>query len=399
MSDPAAGILPAEPGWWQRAWNEARSRLHPRFWSRAGLAAVRALRPSALLAALEAEQDRWFLWLPVLLGIGIGAYFSLPAEPPVALAAGGLAVALGLRLASGESLGWRLLATVLLTVSLGFAAAHGRAVLVEAPVLGRSSGSTLVSGWIEEVEPRGTSAYRVVLRVARVERLDGPHPYRVRVRVQGSAEGLRIGEPARLSARLSPPPLPALPGDYDFARRGYFQRIGAVGYARSPLQPAPELGPAPWTIAIWAPGENLRRVVAERIYAVLTGDRAAIATALIQGDQGAITERAMATMRDSGLAHILSISGLHMAIVAGALFWAIRALLALSPVIAQVAPVRALAAIIAGAGAFFYLMLSGWQVPAVRSFVMIAIMFLAIVLARPALSLRNVAMEIGRAHV
>ena len=354
--------------------------------------ALRSLRLSAVLRTLEAEQDRWFLWLPVLIGGGIGGYFVLLAEPSPAWACGGMFASFGLLLAARDNLAARLVARVVLAVALGFGAAQIRTFAVEAPVLTRQSGSIAVAGWIEELEPRGTGAYRVVIRAASIEGLDGERPFRVRIRIPGSATGLRIGDAIRLRARLSPPPLPALPGDYDFARRAYFQRIGGVGYSRTPPQAANDLGPPPWSLAVWAPGENMRRNVAERINTVLAGDHAAIANALIQGDQGAITDRTMTTMRDSGLAHILSISGLHMAIVAGALFWAIRAMLALSPAVTQLLPVRPMAAIAAGAGAFLYLMLSGWQVPAVRSFVMIAIMFLAIVLARPALSLRNVAM-------
>lgn len=386
MTDTGAanGVSPARPG---RRWTTGRWHLA---WRLRALLAM--ARPNILLRALEAEQERWFLWLPVLLGCGIGLYFTLPAEPSPAVAGGGLAVALGLWLTRPSSIGGRSLAGGILAAAIGFAAAQTRTLLIEAPTLTRPTGAVVVSGWIEDVEQRGNRAYRVILRTVRIEGLEQAMPRRVRVRVQGSAEGLRIGTPVRLQARLSPPPLPALPGDYDFARRAYFQQIGAVGSSQSNLTAAPELGPPPISIAIWAPGENLRRIVAERIQAVLRGDRAAIVIALIQGDQGGISEAAMTMMRDSGLAHILSISGLHMAIMAGALYWAIRALLALSPSIAQLYPVRAIAAIFACAGALFYLMLSGWQVPAVRSFVMIAIMFLAIILARPALSLRNVAL-------
>lgn len=391
MTDPtAAGPMSSPPArqpgrWWR--WTVRRSRL-----AASGRALLALLRPASLLQTLEAEQERWFLWLPVLLGCGIGVYFTLSFEPPPAIAAGGLAVALGLRLTAPARLGGRLLTGGMLAIAIGFAVTQLRSAMVEAPVLTRPTGVVMISGWIEDVEQRGNRAYRVIVRPVRIDGLEQDMPRRVRVRVQGSADGIRIGAPVRVQARLSPPPLPALPGDYDFARRAYFQRIGAVGSSQSVLMPAPDLGPPPLSIAIWAPGENLRRIVAERIQAVLRGDRAAITIALIQGDQGGISERAMSTMRDSGLAHILSISGLHMAIMAGALFWAIRALLALSPLAAQLYPVRALAAVFACLGALFYLMLSGWQVPAVRSFVMIAIMFLAIVLARPALSLRNVAL-------
>ena len=377
------------------------NRQQPRGPPRRGLATLRGM-PSrllrwlglehGLLAALEAEQDRWFLWSPILVGAGIGIYFWLPKEPGLEIAAAAIIAAIGLRLGRSRGNGALIATGIVLCVALGFAAATVRTWLLAAPVLARDIGQAEIKGWIEDVEPKG-KAWRVTLRVAALGTLkDDERPFRVRVRVQGSAEFLRIGRPVRVRAKLSPPPIPALPGDYDFARRAYFQRLGAVGFARSPLQDEASLGAPPWTLAIWAPIENVRRAVSRRINQVLTGDQAAIAIALIQGDQGAITERAMNTMRDSGLAHILSISGLHMAIAAGAIFWVVRALLALSPAITQLYPVKAWAAIGASIGAFLYLLLSGCQVPAVRSFLMIELMFLAMIAGRPALSLRNVAL-------
>jgi competence protein ComEC len=345
-----------------------------------------------LATALEAEQDRWFLWLPVLLGIGIGVYFALPMEPPIGVALAWLVAAIGLAAVWRQGIWGVVLTSAALTLSLGFAMAKLRALWVEAPVLVRTIANADVRGWIEEIEPRAAGSSRVTLRVAALADLaEAEQPVRVRVRIARSDLRLRVGEPVRLRARLSPPPLPALPGDYDFARRAFFQRLGAVGHALGAPTPDPVLGPAPWPLPLWAPIENTRRHVAERIAAVLKGDQAAIATALVQGDQGGISAATLGVMRDSGLAHILSISGLHMAIMAGALFWLVRAILALSPTLAQRWPVKSLAAVAASVGALLYLLLSGSQVPAVRSFLMIELMFLAVLAGRPAISLRNVA--------
>ena len=52
-----------------------------------------AVWPSAALATFLAERERWPLWLPVAMGIGVGIYFDLPSEPPLWLAALGLSVA------------------------------------------------------------------------------------------------------------------------------------------------------------------------------------------------------------------------------------------------------------------------------------------------------------------
>src|SRR4029450_3714981 len=118
----------------------------------------------------------------------------------------------------------------------------------------------------------------------------------------------------------------------------------------------------------------------------------AIANALITGERGGISEATNQAFRDSGLFHILSISGLHMVIMAGAVFFSIRLLLAAVPAIALRYPIKKWAAAGAMAGAFGYLMISGAAFATVRSYIMISIMFLAVMLDRPALALRNVAL-------
>ena len=194
MSETTGAVRVPGPGW--RRWaavpgTRLVAALSPRAWLRLLAWLLRRLHPAALIAVLEAEQDRWFLWLPVLIGSGIGAYFALPVEPPWPVAAGGLAISIGLRLTLdltrlGDRTGLRLLAAVLLTVALGFAAAQIRTVTVAAPVLVRPTGATLLKGWIEEVEQRGNRTYRIVVRVHSIEKLDGEVPRRVRVRIQGS---------------------------------------------------------------------------------------------------------------------------------------------------------------------------------------------------------------------
>ena len=124
----------------------------------------------------------------------------------------------------------------------------------------------------------------------------------------------------------------------------------------------------------------------------LPGETGEIAAALITGERGGISEEVTQAMRDSGLAHILSISGLHMVIMAGTVFWLVRALLALVPVLALRYPIKKWAAASALAAATFYLALSGAAVPTVRSWIMMSIVLIAVMLDRPALTMRNVAL-------
>jgi competence protein ComEC len=216
-------------------------------------------------------------------------------------------------------------------------------------------------------------------------------PRRVRVSVRHGGKLLAPGAIVRLDAVLMPPPPPAEPGDYDFGRAAYFLGIGAVGYA---FGSAELVGPAPppdlrgrSALALQA----LRFRMSARIHAVLPGSTGAIAAALITGDRGGISEADDQSLRDAGLAHVLAIAGLHMALVGLGLFWTVRALLALWPAIALTQPIKKWAALAALFGAGFYLAISGAATPALRAFTMLAMMLLAIVFDRPALSMRSLA--------
>jgi competence protein ComEC len=187
-----------------------------------------------------------------------------------------------------------------------------------------------------------------------------------------------------------PPSGPALPGGYDFARRAWFDRLGAVGYTWSAPVSDPTADVVPWDLRLWAHVERLRRAMGQRIMAALPGEVGAIANALITGERGGISESTNAAFRDSGLVHILSISGLHLAIMAGSVFFLVRLLLAAVPALALSYPIKKWAAAAAMLGAVGYLLISGSSFATVRSTIMISIMFLAVILDRPALALRNV---------
>jgi competence protein ComEC len=211
------------------------------------------------------------------------------------------------------------------------------------------------------------------------------------VTIRNQADALSVGDPISVLASLSPPGGPVMPGGYDFAFVPFYERIGAVGFAFGAAKPA-DIGPAPLAIRLAEPLAHLRDAIRIRIEEALPGDYGHIAAALIMGDQRGIAEGTQDAMRASGLGHILSISGLHLALVAGSVFWLIRALLALSPTLALNYPIKKWAAAAALAVATFYLGISGAEVATVRSYVMLAIMLGAILIDRRALTLRNVAL-------
>jgi competence protein ComEC len=349
---------------------------------------------SAAARALEAESGRWFLWLPVLFGGGIIAYFALVDEPSARVAVALVLGAFGLCLFARHTPLGLCIGGAALAFASGFAIAKLRTEIVRAPVLSQELRYVKVTGFVETHELRDKARARLTLRVLTLGNLAADaRPYRIRVTLP-ARHGAEIwtGEAVALQATLQPPPEPIAPGGFDFARQAWFARLGATGYATSRVTVLEDAEMPPWDLAAWAQVDTLRAAINARIRAVLPGETGEIALALITGGRGGISEKVNQAMRDSGLYHILSISGLHMAIMAGTVFWLARALLALVPGLALRYPIKKWAAAIALCAACFYLALSGASVPTVRSWIMMSILLIAVMLDRPALTMRNVAL-------
>lgn len=357
--------------------------------------------PVNLLARLTApfllESERWLLWFPVFLAVGIAVYFGLPVEPP--LWSGLAALAL---LMIGVLL-WRarpfaLLALMFVSAPVvGFTAAQWRTELVSAPVLPSAEQWADVTGQVldAEIDPPGA---RVMLdHVTIVGLAPQVTPLRIRIRLPASVAVPVPGTWIAARAKLSAPSRPVLPGGFDFQRLDFFRQVGAVGIATRDVR---TIAPAPgsslgivdetWATA-WREISAIRVAMAQRILAVLPGDTGTIAVALIAGDQYGISDATMDQMRDSGLAHLLSISGLHILLVTTILFGGFRMLFAAAGRIALYYPIKKWAAGIALLGAGFYVLLAGAPVPTLRAFVMAGIFLLGIMLDRDAISMRTVA--------
>ncbi|HXS08293.1 MAG TPA: ComEC/Rec2 family competence protein [Rhizomicrobium sp.] len=341
--------------------------------------------------AALAERHRWPLWLPVALGTGAALYFASPIEPPLWAGMGAATLFVGLVVFAvrRDGLWQRALLTLLAALLLGFTVAKLREASIATPVLERPviahlTGRVVALDW-------GRAGLRAVIDQVRSGRLSEP-PVRVRVLIRTGVDKVRIGDGIGLTAQLMPPPGPAAPGDSDFGRAAFFARIGATGFALG----APEIAPlarAPYPWERLAQGvEQMRVRLTARIRAVLPGSDGAIASAIITGERGGIDAEDEAALRDAGLAHVLAIAGLHMALVGAGLFWLVRAILAAVPPLALAYPIKKWAATTALFGASFYVVISGASSSATRAFVMLAMMLIAILLDRPALSMRSLAL-------
>lgn len=350
----------------------------------------------ALAEQFVAERARWSLWLAIAVASGIAVYFGLPAEPPAwegwpvsGMAA--LAVAVAVAVLGRRNSAILLPALGVAAFALGFAAAQGRALAVAAPTIERPLGPVPISGRVRSVEPIPNS-HRLVLDHLTIGRLSPDRtPALVRLRLGPSAVPPKPGTWIAIKGKLLPPPEPTAPGGFQYPRQAWFQRLGGVGYAMSPWEFQPEQPePVGWErpqLAITA----LRQTITDRILSVIPGDDGQVAAAMVTGDEGGISKPLMQAYRDSGIAHILSISGLHMTMVAGLVFVGVRGALALVPALALRFHIKKWTAAIALAVTFVYLLISGNAVPTQRSFLMAALVLMAVLVDRRAVSMRSVA--------
>jgi competence protein ComEC len=333
---------------------------------------------------LHAERDRWPLWLPVVLGVGAGAYFALPVEPSLAI--GWALLGLGLAaagLAAMDRVRWPL--ALLAALLLGFGLAKLRENTVVTPVLDHPVVAHLTAR-VVSLEPRQRGV-RVVLDDVRSGALT-PAPRQVRVALRSGGD-FRPGDWLSLTAQLDPPPPPSEPGANDLGRSLFFQSIGAVGFAYGKARIIIPAEPPGLFQRIYLGVEALRLHMTQRIEAVLPGSTGGIASALITGERGGISDEDEEALRDAGLAHVLAIAGLHMALMGGGIFWLLRAVLAAIPALALRYPIKKWAAAGALAASTFYLVISGAAPSAVRAYVMLGTVMLAVLLDRPALSMRS----------
>lgn len=343
-----------------------------------------------ILGQLDAERGRWMLWLPVAMGFGIAIYFELPSEPALWLGPALVLVSLSATLLAPAGTVIRALCIGLVAASAGFGLATWRTADLAAPVLGRPLYSLNVEGRIADVQRLPESA-RVVLEAVRLKGRGVPAPeltpVRVRVSLTRGAPPLGVGDRLLVLANLSPPAGPAAPGAFDFQRVAWYQQIGGVGYALAPAVVIEHGQPNGIVRMI----DGLRAKITARILKALPGPEGGVAAALLTGEQTAVTRDINQTMRDSGLAHILSISGLHIVFVVALVMGLLRYGISLVPPVALRIDAKKIAAVVALLVAFFYTALAGAPVPAQRACAMAAFALLAILFDRTALSLRLVA--------
>ncbi len=332
---------------------------------------------------LEQERDRLALFVPVGLGIGIAIWDRFWSAANISIFLLGIVtLAIFLLKKQRTSRFWQIFLLGSALIVAGFGAITLKSAWVGHPVMGKISISTFYAR-IEAVEL--ISARETIRLQLETGGYDGMPP---RVKVNLKPEQMHVefvpGAIILLRARLLPPAQPALPNEYDFARRAWFAGIGANGSA---------LG----AVTLYHPSTHqpfflsARHSLTQQIITHMPAPTGPLGAALITGDTGAITAEDNQAMRYSGMAHLVSVSGLHVSAVVGATFFLVIRLLAAFPVLALRFSVLHIAAGFAALVAIGYTLLTGAEIPTIRSCVAALVVLVALAMGREALSLRLIA--------
>ncbi len=332
------------------------------------------------------------LWLPLALGVGIATYFNMGAEPSLQ----------SLIIAFGTILGLTILGTrqdkaivhVALIAALwavsGMCVAKLRVMGLDAPVIRKDTGWRTVQGTISQLDPLPGAEARVVLDNPRIEKMPAAEtPHRVRITLKKPGDvSLTLGQVISVRTMLHPPSLPATASSYDFQRHYYLQRIGGIGFSPMPVTIVQDVRPG--SLLAWF--GHMRTVIQAMVEGTLPPDQAGIVIALLTGAQTGVPDTIMNDYRASGLVHILSVSGMHISMIAGAVFFMVRLILVLIPYVGLHWPVKKIAAIVALLVTLSYVAMIGPLLPAWRAMMMTGLLLLAVILDRVALSLRTLAL-------
>ncbi|QTD56081.1 ComEC/Rec2 family competence protein [Parasphingorhabdus cellanae] len=336
---------------------------------------------------LEKERDQLPLWVPVGLSTGIASWFLMAdSHLWIAFIAFCLGLAVFVKLMGqgtriGSAIFW-----FLLFLGAGCAIMWIRSVSVAAPVLERPTVATFY-GEIEKTEiVSARDIFRLTLDTHEKQGL--PPRVRLNVPIDKATDDLKAGAVVQLRARLMPPAMASLPGAYDFSRRAWFMGLGATGQALGDIKVIEPAKPK------WGPMALLpdyRQRLSNHVQSQMDGGAGAIGATLATGDRGAISDEDAEAMRRSGLAHLLSISGLHVTAIVGAVYLLVMRVLALFPALALRFRLPLIAASCAAAAALAYTLLTGAQVPTIRACIAALLILTALIIGRSAITLRMVA--------
>ena len=343
-----------------------------------------------LKKVLEQERERIFLWFPVVFALGIATYFSISFEPSIwwSLVVIELVIVLAYIWRADVTrlsiLGW------LAVFVLGFVNIQVRAYHLNKVPLLQKEETLYLKGYVDTkgYNYRGKT-YFILSDMQDFD--DKAIQGKYRITVLHGGENIAVGDCVETVANMRPLMLPNMHNAYQFNRKQFFEGIKATGFTDVSVNKidCKDIGVEP---SFWLPKiYKLREKIVANVYAVLPQNTAGIASAVIAGERGKISNVQNQEYRDSGLAHFLSISGLHMSMLAGLMFFIVRWGLACFPKIAVKYDTKKIAAVIAIIMSFIYLIISGWQISTQRAFIMTTLVLIGVLVGRRAISMRMIA--------
>lgn len=339
---------------------------------------------------LEREHERIFLWFPVVFALGILGYFSLKFEPVIwwsLVAIEGFIIAAYLWRAEPHKLS---IIAWLSVFCLGFINIQLRAYHLQHIPLLQTEQLLYLKGYVDKSGYNYRGKKYIILD--HMQDFDG-HVIegRYKITVLRPDQSLEAGQCVEMVADMRPLMLPSIAEGFQFNRQQYFQGLKAIGYSDVSVNQidCQDIGVHPEFFVPFL--ERVRSKIVKHIDLVLPQQSAGIAAAIIAGERGRISQQQTAEYRDAGLAHFLAISGLHMGMIAGLMFFIIRWIAACFPTFALRYDTKKIAAVFAILMSFIYLLISGGQISAQRAFLMTFLVLLGIVFGRKAISMRMIA--------
>lgn len=197
---------------------------------------------------------------------------------------------------------------------------------------------------------------------------------KISVNLVKNSAAISVNDKISFRAFLQPPRDKEFLGDFDYILDSKTKQIAAYGFISGEakiLEKGKISNLDEWFL-------SLREKIRQKIFSILSGDEAAIAAAFLIGDQHQISKESATEIRNSGLSHLLSISGFHLSLAGAIFFISLRFALARNEYLALHFDLKKIAAAVAIFAVYFYLKLAGSPLPAQRAFLFVFCALLAL---------------------
>jgi competence protein ComEC len=278
---------------------------------------------------------------------------------------------------------------VFIALLLGIALSSHRIEQISTETIKRES-FVKITGILDALEYRPSAINRLTIRVSDISSQTWLVGEKLRLSVRTHIpKTLKAGAEISVDAVLDGMAGAIVPRGFDFETYLQRQGIAAQGFAVSPIviiNQGSVAGSLQSTI------QNIRDDLSKGIYSYVDPRVSGVAVSITTGQRNFLDPKTARLLRDSGLAHLLAISGLHMGLVTAAAFFVFELLFAALPMVANRILPRKGAAVFAWIVAIIYLGISGASVSTIRAFIMVSIAILALLTDRRVISLRSVAL-------